>query len=287
MKPAGSTRWCSRKRTVSQPATAFRLLTWKTTSVSGKQRYASVFDRHLEHLGVWVNCIYWDDRYPRLLTLEDCHRMWAVGRRPRLRVIGDISCDPNGSVQCTVKATDPGNPVYVYDPVQQTAVDGVAGDGPVVMAVDILPAEIPREASDHFSEVLKDLLPALASADFSVPFEDLALPDALKRAMIVHRGQTHARLPLPGALRRRDQKFSVKLRILQMSPGNRLHVQVHREPLRRDVTPQTFYGSVTRLRWQKRTPGCRRRPGGFPDGPCARSRTGPAPFVFVAAGPGA
>jgi alpha-aminoadipic semialdehyde synthase len=55
--------------------------------------------------------------------------------------------------------------------------------------VDILPAEIPREASDHFSEVLKDLLPALASADFSVPFENLALPDALKRAMIVHRGK--------------------------------------------------------------------------------------------------
>ena len=155
----------------------------------GKQRYASVFIRHLEHLGVWVNCIYWDDRYPRLLTLEDCHRMWTAGRRPRLRVIGDISCDPNGSVQCTVRATDPGNPVYVYDPVQQTAVDGVAGDGPVVMAVDILPTEIPREASDHFSGVLKDLLPALAAADFSVPFEDLSLPDALKRATIVHRGQ--------------------------------------------------------------------------------------------------
>ena len=155
----------------------------------GKQRYASVFGRHLKHLGVWMNCIYWDDRYPRLFTLEDCRRMWNADRRPRLRVIGDISCDPNGSVQCTVRATDPGNPVYVYDPAQQAAVDGVAGDGPVVMAVDILPTEIPREASDHFSGVLKDFLPALASADFSVPFEDLVLPDALKRATIVHRGQ--------------------------------------------------------------------------------------------------
>jgi alpha-aminoadipic semialdehyde synthase len=155
----------------------------------GKRRYVSVFDRYLEHLGVWVNCIYWDDRYPRLLTLEDCRRMWTADRRPRLRVIGDISCDPNGSVQCTVRTTDPGNPVYVYDPLRQTATDGVAGDGPVVMAVDILPTEIPREASDHFSGVLKDLLPALATADFSVPFEDLALPDALRRATIVHRGQ--------------------------------------------------------------------------------------------------
>jgi saccharopine dehydrogenase (NAD+, L-lysine forming) len=111
----------------------------------GKQRYAAVFGRHLERLGVWVNCVYWDDRYPRLLTLEDCRRMWTTGRRQRLKVIGDISCDPNGSVQCTVRTTDPGNLVYVYDPEQQSVVDGVAGDGPVIMAVDILPTEIPRE----------------------------------------------------------------------------------------------------------------------------------------------
>jgi alpha-aminoadipic semialdehyde synthase len=155
----------------------------------GKQRYKSVFDRYVEYLGVWVNCIYWDERYPRLLTLEDCKRMWTADTRPRLRVIGDISCDPDGSAQCTVRATDPGNPVYVYDPVKGSAIDGVAGDGPVVMAVDILPAEIPREASNHFSGVLKDLLPALETADFSVSFEELELPEALKRATIVHRGK--------------------------------------------------------------------------------------------------
>jgi alpha-aminoadipic semialdehyde synthase len=155
----------------------------------GKQRYASVFDRHLEHLTVWVNCIYWDNRYPRLLTLEDCRRMWTVGRRPRLRVIGDISCDPNGSVQCTVKATDPGNPVYVYDPLRQTAVDGVAGDGPVVMAVDILPSELPRDASEYFSQVLLPYVPALAAADYTASFDDLALPPEIKRAVIAHRGE--------------------------------------------------------------------------------------------------
>ena len=54
---------------------------------NGKQRYASVFIRHLEHLAVWVNCFYWDDRYPRLLTLEDCHRMWD--RRPAAAAAGD------------------------------------------------------------------------------------------------------------------------------------------------------------------------------------------------------
>jgi alpha-aminoadipic semialdehyde synthase len=82
--------------------------------------FLSVIDR----LSVLVNCIYWDERYPRLLTRDQCRRMWAPGRRPKLMVIGDISCDVNGSIECTVKATEPGNPVYVYDPATGTAKDG-------------------------------------------------------------------------------------------------------------------------------------------------------------------
>lgn len=155
----------------------------------GKSRYRSIFDRHVDGLGVLVNCIYWDDRYPRLLTLDQCRRLWASGRRPRLRVIGDISCDVGGSIECTVKATDPGNPVYVYEPSSGKARDGFVGEGPVVMAVDILPAEIPREASIDFSRVLKRLLPDLAKADFSKRFAEVSLPDELKRAVVVYRGE--------------------------------------------------------------------------------------------------
>ncbi len=155
----------------------------------GSQAYRSVFAPLAEHLTLLVNCIYWDQRYPRLLTSADCRRMWANGRQPKLRVVGDISCDPDGSVQCTVKPTGPGNPLYVYEPESARAVDGVAGHGPVVMAVEILPAEIPRESSQHFSSVLRGYMQALATADFSQPFEALQLPDELKRATILHRGE--------------------------------------------------------------------------------------------------
>jgi hypothetical protein len=154
----------------------------------GRRAYRGIFAPQAERLTLWVNCIYWDERYPRLLTLEDCRRMWAGGSRPKLRVIGDISCDPNGSVQCTVRPTDPGRPMYVYEPESGRTVEGVGGHGPVVMAVEILPAEIPRESSIHFSGVLKGYLPALAAAEFDVPFENLQLPAELKRAMILHRG---------------------------------------------------------------------------------------------------
>jgi saccharopine dehydrogenase (NAD+, L-lysine forming) len=155
----------------------------------GASAYCSVFERYAEDLTVLVNCIYWDSRYPRLLHLADCRRMWLAGRIPKLKVIGDISCDVNGSIECTVKATDPGNPVYVYEPETGSVKDGFAGHGPAIMAVDILPAEIPRESSNDFSRVLKQFLPFLARADLSKSFSEVDLPPELKRAMIVYKGE--------------------------------------------------------------------------------------------------
>ena len=119
--------------------------------------------------------------------------LWALGQRldwehiATLRVIGDIGCDVEGAIERTVKPTDPGNPVYVYDPA--TATDGVAGNGLVVMAVDILPTGLPREALADFSAVLAPYVPAITGADYSAPFEALALPPEIKRALISHRGE--------------------------------------------------------------------------------------------------
>jgi len=155
----------------------------------GAGGYRGVFGRHLNDLSVLVNCIYWDERYPRLLTLPECRSLWSPGRSPKLKVIGDISCDVNGSLECTVKPTEPGNPVYVYEPGTGTAKDGFEGDGPVMMAVEILPSEIPRESSIDFSRVLKQFLPHLSMADLSKRFAELDLPPELKRAVIVYRGE--------------------------------------------------------------------------------------------------
>jgi saccharopine dehydrogenase (NAD+, L-lysine-forming) len=80
-------------------------------------------------------------------------------------------------------------PVYVCEPATGKAQDGFEGDGPVMMAVETLPSEIPRESSIDFSRVLKQFLPHLATADMSKPFAELALPPELKRAIIVYRGE--------------------------------------------------------------------------------------------------
>jgi alpha-aminoadipic semialdehyde synthase len=92
-------------------------------------------------------------------------------------------------VECTVKATDPGNPVYHYDAAAGTSTGGVDGPGAVILAVDILPAELPREASEAFSCLLAPFLEALGEADFDRPFDELELPAEMRRAVILHRGR--------------------------------------------------------------------------------------------------
>jgi alpha-aminoadipic semialdehyde synthase len=150
------------------------------------EKYEGNFEDYLPYLSMLVNCIYWDERYPRLVTKDYLKKHWPGSR---LQVIGDISCDINGSIEATEKAPEPGDPVFVYDAQTGAVTDGVEGNGPVIMAVDILPSEIPRDASNYFSSVLKDYIPAIAKADYGVSFEDLALPDEIKRAVIVHRGR--------------------------------------------------------------------------------------------------
>ncbi len=150
--------------------------------------YRPIFDRALPYLSVIVNGIYWDARYPRLVTKASLQRLWAKGQ-PRLKVIGDISCDIEGSIECTVKSTEPDEPSFVYNPATGEVQDGCEGDGLVVMAVDILPSELPRDASEDFSLVLKEFIPAIVQADFTAPFDELNLPAPIKRAVIVHRGE--------------------------------------------------------------------------------------------------
>jgi alpha-aminoadipic semialdehyde synthase len=123
------------------------------------------------------------------VSKESIRTLYTGSSQPNLRVIGDLGCDIEGAIECTVKCTESADPVFVFDPQTGEIRSGVDGTGPVVLAVDILPAELPREASEEFSATLAHFVPALARADFSVPFEHLDLPQELLRAVIVHRGE--------------------------------------------------------------------------------------------------
>lgn len=153
------------------------------------RKYRSVFDSYLPFLTILVNCIFWTPDYPRFVTKQSLRKIFLENDSARLRVIGDISCDVEGSVEVTVRSTTPDNPIFVYDLEKDAARDGVEGKGPVIMAIDNLPAEISLESSIFFSTALKTMIPSLAAADFSGEFENCGLPGSLKKAVILFRGR--------------------------------------------------------------------------------------------------
>jgi len=153
------------------------------------EKYRSKFEIYIPYLTVLVNCIYWDKRYPRLVTKKYVKQLLSNKEKPNLRVIGDISCDIEGSIECNLKWTQPDNPIYVYDPFEDKAIDGYEGTGPVILAVDNLPCEISKEASLYFSQVLKPFIPKIANADFSVDFDRCILPPPIRNAVIVYHGE--------------------------------------------------------------------------------------------------
>jgi len=150
------------------------------------QQYRSIFKQYIPYLSILMNCIYWDERYPRLITKDFLKNNFE---KLKLQIVGDISVDVDGAVEFTEKVTTPDNPVFVYNPYTDKILDGYEHDGVAVMAVDNLPCELPRESSKEFSDALYPFIPAIVKADYSVDFEQLNLPAEIKKAVILYKGK--------------------------------------------------------------------------------------------------
>lgn len=156
------------------------------------QRYKGKFEQYVPYLSMMINGIYWEPQCPQLLTKAFLKQHFEETESPRLKVIGDITCDIEGSVEMTVKASTSDNPVFIYNPADGSAVDGFNGPGVAMMTIDKLPAELPREASQFFGEALMPYLPKLAAADFQGPLADLKIHPDVKKAIIAYRGELTA-----------------------------------------------------------------------------------------------
>lgn len=108
-----------------------------------------------------IHCTFWD---PRADILFSKSRM----RDPdfRISVIADVTCDLNGSIPSTTKATTIDDKYYGYDPMNEEIVESFNKQSITVMAVDNLPCELPRDASDGFGKHLMErVLPSLFGED--------------------------------------------------------------------------------------------------------------------------
>ncbi|KAK4414933.1 Alpha-aminoadipic semialdehyde synthase, partial [Sesamum alatum] len=146
------------------------------------ENYRPIFHEKIAPFtSVIVNCMYWERRFPRLLTTTQLQDLLRKGCP--LVGISDITCDVGGSIEFVKRTTSIDSPFIRYDPNDNSYHHDMAGDGVICSAVDILPTEFAREASQHFGDILSQFTGTLAS---SKCLDNL--PAHLKRACIVHGG---------------------------------------------------------------------------------------------------
>ena len=149
--------------------------------------YKSRLEQYLKYCSIYMNAIYWTSQCP--VFLPNSYLQSIQDKSPKLIIIGDITCDIAGSVQATVKETSPDNPVFVFNAKTGKETDGYKGEGFAVMAVDNLPCEFPKEASDNFSKALMPFIERMLLNNYSKPIIDSTLPNEIKSACIAHHGK--------------------------------------------------------------------------------------------------
>ncbi|KAH0970942.1 hypothetical protein GBA52_023098 [Prunus armeniaca] len=146
------------------------------------EHYSPVFhERIAPYTSVIVNCMYWEKRFPRLLSTKQFQDLMRKGCK--LIGISDITCDIGGSIEFVNQTTSIDSPFFRYDPVNDSYHHDMDGAGLIYQAVDILPTEFAKEASQHFGDILSQFVGNLAST------RDITkTPAHLTRACITHGG---------------------------------------------------------------------------------------------------
>lgn len=157
--------------------------------IASPQLYEATFEQLLPHIDVLLHGIYWEDRFPKLMSREFLCQSWSAPHEPRLKVIGDVTCDIRGSIDCTIKATVTDHPTYIYRPEEDATLDAFTGPGPLVLAVDNLPCELPRDSSEEFGAGLSPFVTRIARAHTGGKLDFDRLPEEIQRAVIVLEGQ--------------------------------------------------------------------------------------------------
>jgi alanine dehydrogenase len=133
----------------------------KSDFYSNPTEYTSDFERFTKVSDIFIAGHFYGNDAPYILTQEmlkanDCN----------IKVVADISCDVNGPIACTIKASTIAEPLFGYLPSEHKEVDVFHPAAIVVMSVDNLPCELPKDASEGFGEMFtKHVIPAFFNGD--------------------------------------------------------------------------------------------------------------------------
>ena len=148
----------------------------KSEFYANPELYKSNFLKYALVSDVLIAAAFWDPAAPRLFEMKDLEDPDF-----RLSVIADVTCDIEGSIPTTTRASTIVNPVYDVDRVTRNEIAAFGGPTSIsVMAIDNLPCELSREASfDFASQLEKWVIPALLEQNSQI----------LERATIAQNGK--------------------------------------------------------------------------------------------------
>ena len=103
-------------------------------------------------------------------------------------MIGDLSCDIGGGIEITSHATNSQDPVFTYDHTRDSETNGLATEGVTVLAVDNLPTELPRDASQGFSSQIREYAYQVATCGLAQGEESSGVQAGVRRGLVTHDG---------------------------------------------------------------------------------------------------
>ena len=125
--------------------------------------YESNFMRFAKVADLYIAGHFYGDGAPFIFT-----RANAKSKDFHIKVVADISCDIDGPVASTIRSSTIANPIYGYNPVTEEEVDYMENDAIAVMAVDNLPCELPKDASEGFGDSFaKYVIPSFFDGDIN------------------------------------------------------------------------------------------------------------------------
>ncbi|SFR65236.1 NAD(P)-dependent oxidoreductase [Maribacter stanieri] len=133
----------------------------KANFFANPEEYKSNFFRFAKVTDFYIAGHFFGQGSPYLFTRED-----AKHQDFKIRVVADISCDIDGPVASTIRPSTIADPIYGYDAMTESEADFKKPEAIAVMAVDNLPCELPRDASEGFGEAfIKNVIPAFFNED--------------------------------------------------------------------------------------------------------------------------
>ena len=126
------------------------------------QLYENSFQPFFRNTDLLIAAAYWDPKAPVLFTVDDMKK-----NDFKISVISDITCDIEGSIPSTKKASTIDDPFYDYNPHTGNIEPAFSSDKNVtVQAVDNLPCELPKDASEDFGRnLINKVFPSLLGED--------------------------------------------------------------------------------------------------------------------------